>query len=183
MKRWILWAAVLVGAVLGFTVGTRSWSMRDPVEDAPAPEFSAGLEWLQGGPLKLADLQGRVVVVHFWTNGCLNCIHNYPVYRAWQEKYDAKKVSIIGVHTPEFAREAAPDLIKKKAAANSLKFPIVLDPESKVWKAWGTQYWPSIYLVDKKGGVRYRWEGELHLDTPDGKQFAARIDELLDEKP
>jgi thiol-disulfide isomerase/thioredoxin len=148
-----------------------------------APEFPAGLEWLQGGPLKLADLRGRVAVVHFWTNGCANCIHNYPVYRAWQDKYDSKKVAIIGVHTPEFAREAVPARIRSKARENGLKFSIVLDPDSKVWREWNNRYWPSIYLVDKKGHIRYRWEGELHLDTVDGKRFAARIDELVDEKP
>ena len=148
-----------------------------------APEFPTGLRWVQGGPLKLADLRGRVVVVHFWTNGCSNCIHNYPVYRAWQEKYDAKKVTIIGVHTPEFRWEAALERVQNKARANNLNFPIVLDPESKVWNAWQNHYWPSIYLVDKKGLIRQRWDGELHLDDPDGKRFAARIDELLLEQP
>jgi peroxiredoxin len=150
--------------------------------ETEAPEVPDGLKWVQGGPLKLADLRGRVCVIHFWTNGCVNCIHNYPVYRAWQEKYDARKVAIVGIHTPEFGWEAAAERVKKKAAENGLKFPIVLDPESKVWNAWHNRYWPSIYLVDKKGRVRRRWEGELHLDTEDGKRFALQIDDLLNER-
>jgi thiol-disulfide isomerase/thioredoxin len=148
-----------------------------------APEFPKGVEWVQGGPLKLANLRGRVTVLHFWTNGCINCIHNYPVYRAWQEKYPAKDVTLVGVHTPEFDREAPAERVKAKARANGLKFPVVLDDKARVWKAWGNRYWPSIYLIDKKGRVRYRWEGELHLDTADGKRFARHIDELLAEKP
>ena len=147
----------------------------------PAPEFFPGSEWVNGGPLKLADLRGRVVILHFWTNGCINCIHNYPAYRSWQAKYDAKKVTIIGVHTPEFDWEAAAKRVKAKAEENGLKFPIVLDPEGKAWRAWGNRYWPTVYLVDRKGQVRYGWEGELHLDTAEGKHFAAHLDELLAE--
>jgi thiol-disulfide isomerase/thioredoxin len=154
-----------------------------PDETVTAPELPAGLPWLQGGPLRFRDLRGRVVVVHFWTNGCINCIRNYPVYRSWQEQYDAKKLTIVGIHTPEFAAEGATERVKKAARDNALRFPIVLDPDAKAWKAWDNHYWPAIYLVDKKGHVRARWEGELHLDTAEGKRFAARIDELLKEEP
>jgi peroxiredoxin len=150
---------------------------------AAAPEFPKEVEWLQGGPLKLADLRGRVTVLHFWTNGCINCIRNYPAYRAWQEKYAGKDVTLVGVHTPEFDREAPAERVRDKAKTNGLKFPIVLDNKARVWKAWGNRYWPSVYLIDKKGQVRYRWEGELHLDTAAGKRFAGHIDELLAEKP
>jgi thiol-disulfide isomerase/thioredoxin len=128
-------------------------------------------------------LQGQVVVVHFWTFGCINCIHNYPVYKAWQEKYAGKGVTIIGVHTPEFANEADSDRVRAKANANGLEFPIAIDNDSRIWKSWDNHYWPSIYLIDKKGRVRHHWDGELHLDTVEGKQFASRIDELLAEKP
>jgi peroxiredoxin len=153
------------------------------VTATPAPEFPKEVEWAQGGPLTLADLKGRVVVLHFWTNGCINCIHNYPAYRAWQEKYAGKDVAIVGVHTPEFAREAPAQRVRAKAKANGLKFPIVLDDKARVWKAWGNRYWPTVYLIDRQGRVRHRWEGELHLDTAAGQRFAARIDELLAEMP
>jgi thiol-disulfide isomerase/thioredoxin len=149
----------------------------------PAPEFPENIPWVQSKPLKLANLHGQVVVVHFWTFGCINCIHNYPVYKAWQEKYAGKAVTIIGVHTPEFAREADADRVRAKAQENGLKFPIVIDNNSRIWKKWDNQFWPTIYLIDKKGLVRYHWDGELHPEKAADKQFAARIDELLAEKP
>jgi peroxiredoxin len=187
MARKRIWSAAAVLLLGGAFAGARALSptLTDDgtaVKPWPAPEFPAGAEWVQGGPLKLADLRGRVAVVHFWTNGCINCIHNYPAYRAWQAKYDTKQVTIVGVHTPEFDWEALAKRVRQKAKDNGLKFPVVLDPDAKVWKAWGNRYWPAVYLVDKKGQVRYAWEGELHLDTAAGKRFAAHIDELLAEK-
>jgi peroxiredoxin len=152
------------------------------VDASPAPELPKDAVWLQGGPLKWADLRGRVVVLHFWTNGCINCIHNYPTYRSWHEKYAKKDLTIIGVHTPEFEAEAPAERVRRKAKENDLKFPILLDTKARVWRAWGNRYWPSIYLIDKAGRVRYRWEGELHLDTAEGRRFAAHIDDLLAEK-
>ena len=75
------------------------------------------------------------------------------------------------------------DRVRTKAQENGLKFPIAIDNHSQIWKKWANQYWPSIYLIDKKGQVRYHWDGELHLDKADGRQFASRIAELLAEKP
>jgi thiol-disulfide isomerase/thioredoxin len=148
-----------------------------------APEFPQSTKWLQGKPLTLASLHGQVVVVHFWTFGCINCIHNYPVYKAWQQKYAGNGVTIIGVHTPEFSHEADVDSVRAKARANGLDFPIAIDNNSRIWKAWDNSSWPSIYLIDTKGRVRYHWDGELHLKSDEGRQFASRIDELLSEKP
>ena len=148
---------------------------------SPAPEFAQGTQWLQSEPLKLASLRGQVVIVHFWTFGCSNCIHNYPAYKAWQERYAGKGVTIIGVHTPEFERERDLKQVQAKAEKNGLKFPIAIDNDSRNWKNWNNQFWPSIYLVDKSGKVRHRWEGELGDDGY--KKVTGVIDELLAEKP
>jgi thiol-disulfide isomerase/thioredoxin len=184
--------AAAVGVPLVLTRGWANWAAMDALGAsaragdslrATPPEFPPGIPWVQAEPLKLANLRGRVVVVHFWTFGCINCIHNYPIYKAWQEKYTGKGVTIIGVHTPEFANEADVARIRAKARENGLKFPIAVDNDRSVWNSWGNRYWPSIYLVDKKGQIRYRWEGELHLQDQEGRQFASRIDELLAERP
>jgi thiol-disulfide isomerase/thioredoxin len=147
-----------------------------------APEFTGVTDWINSGPLKLADQKGKVVVVHFWTNGCINCIHNYPHYRAWQDKYkDEKNLLIIGVHTPEFEPEKNVDRIKERMAKNKLTFAVAVDNEGANWIAWGNQYWPCIYLIDKTGTVRHRWEGELGADGY--KKVTAQIDKLLAERP
>jgi thiol-disulfide isomerase/thioredoxin len=176
--------------VLALVLGVAFLLRRPPAQaeaDTPtngkgsAPEFPPGTQWLQSKPLTLASLRGQVVVVHFWTFGCINCVHNYPVYKAWQEKYADKGVKIIGVHTPEFANEADVASIRAKARENGLKFPIAVDNDSRIWKTWENHYWPSIYLIDKKGRVRYHWDGELHLENAEGRPFVSHIDELLAE--
>ncbi|VTS02860.1 redoxin domain-containing protein [Tuwongella immobilis] len=150
-------------------------------EPESAPEWPKSATWLQSDPLTFAQLKGRVVIVHFWTFGCINCQRNYPIYRDWQQRYAKKPVTIIGVHTPEFDSEKDVDRIREQAKKNELKFPILVDNDWKVWKAWRVRYWPSILLVDRHGVVRWYWEGELHLDQPAAKRFADRIDELLAE--
>jgi thiol-disulfide isomerase/thioredoxin len=148
-----------------------------------APEFAPGTEWLQSKPLTLASLRGQVVIVHFWTFGCINCIHNYPAYKAWQRQYGGKDVTIVGIHTPEFERETDLKQIRAKAEQNGLTFAIAVDNNRQNWKNWRNRYWPSIYLIDKKGQVRYRWEGELDSAMTKGERLMRqRIDELLAEK-
>ncbi|HJZ93193.1 MAG TPA: redoxin domain-containing protein, partial [Gemmataceae bacterium] len=148
-----------------------------------APEFAPGTEWLQSEPLTLASLRGQVVVVHFWTFGCINCIHNYPAYRAWQKEYGGKGVTIVGIHTPESEGEADLKQVRAKAEKSGLTFPIAVDNTGQNWRNWNNRYWPSIYLIDKAGRVRYRWEGELDSGTTKGERLVRqRIDELLAEE-
>ena len=151
-------------------------------EEAPATEFPKGATWIQSEPLTFKDLKDRVVIVHFWTFGCINCQRNYPVYKDWLKQYADQPVTIIGVHTPEFDGEKVIDTVRDRAKTNGLKFPIVIDNDSAIWKAWNIRYWPTILLIDRKGVVRYYWEGELHPEKPADKVFAKRIDELLAEK-
>jgi len=147
-----------------------------------APEFTGVTDWVNSKPLKLADQKGKVVVVHFWTNGCINCVHNYPHYRAWTEKYKGNNdLIIVGIHTPEFDEEKDVDRIRDRAAKNRLTFPIAVDNEQANWKAWGNRSWPSVYLVDKTGTIRQRWEGELGDDGY--KKITRQIDELMAEQP
>lgn len=148
----------------------------------PAPELTEVADWINSKPLKLADQKGKVVVVHFWTHGCINCIHNYPHYRGWSAKYkDNKDWLMVGIHTPEFDAEKDIDQIKAKAKKNDLTYAIAVDNKQANWKAWRNQYWPCVYLVDKTGNVRYRWAGELGDEGY--KDFTKLIDGLLAEKP
>jgi hypothetical protein len=90
---------------------------------------------------------------------------------------------VIGVHTPESADEKKIEKVRKKVKDNGMKYPIAVDGSSKIWQAWGNRYWPSVYLIDKKGVVRYRWEGELNWkETKGEKVMRQKIEELLAEK-
>lgn len=152
----------------------------DDQKKTAAPELKNVSEWVNSDPLKIADLKGNVIVVHFWTNGCINCINNYEHYRALVTKYEkVKEFKMIGIHTPEFESEKDVNKIKEKAKDNKLTFPIAVDNDSANWKAWGNQYWPCVYLVDKKGIVRYRHIGELCEEG--SKKVNAEIEKLLKE--
>ncbi len=151
---------------------------------AKAPELRDAPEWINSQPLKPADLHGHVVLVHFWTFGCSNCIRNYPAYRLWHKTYGPKGLVIIGIHTPETAGEHVVESVRSKARESGLGFPIVIDNQRKNWDAWGNNVWPAAYLVDKRGFVRYWWYGELNWQGATGQQFMARcIEELLAEAP
>jgi thiol-disulfide isomerase/thioredoxin len=160
-----------------FGTGGPTMSGRDVV---PAPEFTEVSEWINTKPLKMADLKGKVVVVHFWTNGCINCVHNYPHYVAWQEKYKGNADFInVGIHTPEFDSEKSIDRIKERMAKNKLTFPVAVDNAQANWKAWNNRYWPCVYVIDKAGHVRYHWEGEL--GDAGFKKVTGWIDDFLKE--
>jgi len=150
------------------------------VVDRQAPEFVEITEWLNEKPLKMADLKKSVVVVHFWTNGCINCVHNYPHYRKWMEQFkDHRDFRMVGVHTPEFDGEKSISRLKDRIRDNKLTFAVAVDNSGATWKAWGNEYRPCVYLVDKSGKVREKWNGELG-----DKGFAAmtaRIEALLKE--
>jgi peroxiredoxin len=169
-----------IAAVALLAVGLGIWAADGNKVPVAAPEFTDVTEWVNSKPLKVADQKGKVVVVHFWTNGCINCIHNYPHYRSWQNKYkDNKNLVIVGIHTPEFESEKAVARIKDRASTNGLRFPIAVDNDGANWKAWGNRYWPCVYVVDKAGRIRQRWEGELGADGY--KTMTGMIDKLLAE--
>ncbi len=122
----------------------------------------------------MKGLRGKVVVVHFWTHGCFNCVNNYPHYRAWQDRYAGEKdLVILGIHTPETAGERAVDRIKQQAEKNGLKFAIAVDNDATNWQAWNNRTWPTVYVVDRRGVARYGWEGELNYKGPRGKRPSA----------
>jgi len=147
-----------------------------------APELIDSGEWLNSTPLTIAGLAGKVVVVHFYAFGCSNCINNYPTYLEWQERFRDEDVVILGIHTPETAAERESAAVKAKADAARFSFPVLIDGAKANWNAWGNSMWPSVYLVDKRGYLRYFWPGELTWKGATGDQWMReRIGELLAE--
>jgi thiol-disulfide isomerase/thioredoxin len=145
-----------------------------------APELTGIDEWINSKPLRLKDLHGKVVALHFWTFGCINCIHNYPWYAGWHKDYSEKGLTVIGVHTPETKVERDPALVRKKVKANGMHYPVAVDRNAETWNAWDNQFWPAVYLIDKHGHVRYRWDGELGVKGE--PVIRKKIEELLAEK-
>jgi peroxiredoxin len=135
--------------------------------------------WLGSPPLSPADLRGRVVVVHFFAFGCINCIHNYPTYRQWQAELAGKDVQIIGIHTPETKSEHNVETLKTKLAAERLEFPVLVDNERANWNAWGNSMWPSVYILDRRGYVRDFWAGELRWQGATGDASLRKTIESL----
>lgn len=110
-------------------------------------------------------------------------MRNYPWYKGWHDQFAKKGVTLLGVHTPETEGEAKVEQVKKKVKEIGFAFPIAVDNDQKNWQAWGNRWWPSVYLIDKKGDVRYRWDGELNYRGVKGEEgMRKKIEELLAEK-
>jgi cytochrome c biogenesis protein CcdA/thiol-disulfide isomerase/thioredoxin len=128
-----------------------------------APEFEAITLWLNtpgGAPLSLTQLRGKVVLVDFWTYSCVNCLRTLPHLKAWDEAYRDAGLTIVGVHSPEFAFERVPANVRSAARRLGLRYPIALDNDFATWRAYQNQYWPAKYLVDRSGRIRYEHFGE-----------------------
>jgi thiol-disulfide isomerase/thioredoxin len=128
-----------------------------------APEFTETQRWFNtpgDGPLTLNSLRGRVVLVDFWTYTCINCIRTLPYLKAWDASYRAKGLTIVGVHTPEFAFEHDAGNVESAIRRFGLRYPVVQDNNMGTWNAYGNEYWPADYLIDARGHVRYAAAGE-----------------------
>ena len=146
-----------------------------------APELE-GKQWLNSQPITLASRAGKVTIVHFWTFDCINCRHNLPSYANWEQQLASRDVAIIGIHTPELAHERLTANVEKKVAQYGIHWPVLLDTDMKNWRNWHQEFWPAVYLVDKKGKIRYRWDGELNYGGAGGeKKMMELVEKLLDE--
>src|SRR5689334_11304161 len=126
-----------------------------------APEFTATTGYINTpSPVKLVDLKGKIVLVHFWTYTCSNCIHTIPYLNNWYQKYSNKGLVIVGVQTPEFDFEKNIGNVKKAVQDFKIKYPVILDNDYVNWNAYGNNYWPRDYLVDNQGLIRYNHIGE-----------------------
>jgi cytochrome c biogenesis protein CcdA/thiol-disulfide isomerase/thioredoxin len=129
-----------------------------------APSLDGAVEWLNSKPLTTEALKGKVVVVDFWTYSCINCLRAIPYVRAWAEKYRDHGLVVIGVHAPEFAFERNVDNIKKAIATLGIGYPVAVDNEYKIWRAFDNEYWPAHYFIDARGQIRHHHFGEGDYD-------------------
>ncbi len=145
-------------------------------ESATAPDLATG-EWINSEPLKLADLRGRVVLIEFWTFGCYNCRNTLPFVKSWDDRYRDKGLTVIGVHSPEFDEERKVENLRREVASLEIHYPVITDNDYQTWNAYKVEAWPTVFLLDKQGRIRWRHVGEGHYDEAE-----RIIQKLLAEK-
>ena len=130
-----------------------------PVEGM-LPSFDGANGWLNSQPLTPSGLRGKVVVVQFWTYTCINWLRTQAYFRAWSQRYRDQGLVTIGVHTPEFKFEHDLDNVRWAVDARRIDYPVAIDNEFAVWRAFANHYWPALYFVDAEGRIRHHRFGE-----------------------
>jgi thiol-disulfide isomerase/thioredoxin len=128
------------------------------------PSLGSTTGWLNSQPLTAASLRGKVVLVQFWTYTCINWLRTLPYVRAWDKKYKDQGLVVIGVHTPEFEFEKNVDNVRRAAKYMRVDYPIAIDSDHAIWRAFKNEYWPALYFVDAKGRIRHHQFGEGEYD-------------------
>ncbi|MFJ6321222.1 MULTISPECIES: cytochrome c biogenesis protein DipZ [unclassified Rhizobium] len=134
-----------------------------PVE-GHVPSLDGAVQWLNSEPLTAAGLKGKVVLVDFWTYSCINCLRAIPYVEAWAQKYKDQGLVVIGVHAPEFAFEKNVDNVKKAIGDLGITYPVAIDNNYAIWRAFDNEYWPAHYFIDAQGQVRHHHFGEGDYD-------------------
>ncbi|MEN3973349.1 cytochrome c biogenesis protein DipZ [Sphingomicrobium sp. XHP0235] len=129
-------------------------------DEGPFPGLPGPTGWINSEPLTAEDLEGKVVLVDFWTYSCINCIRAVPYVRSWYERYEDDGFVVIGVHTPEFAFERKRANVEKAVNDARITYPVAIDNDWSIWGAFENRYWPAHYLIDAKGRIRYHHFGE-----------------------
>jgi thiol-disulfide isomerase/thioredoxin len=162
-------AAILAGA-MGPPAGVPAPILREvlPMTPAPArlpvegefPSLGGATAWLNSPPLTPESLRGKVVLVDIWTYTCINWLRTLPYVRAWAAKYKEQGLVVIGVHSPEFPFEKDLENVRRSVKEMRVDYPIAVDSDHAIWRAFNNQYWPALYLIDAKGRIRFHQFGE-----------------------
>ena len=151
-------------------------SSTDLADKGPMPPLDGATQWLGSPPLTREQLRGKVVLVDFWTYSCINCIRTIPHVEAWHRRYERDGLVVIGVHTPEFAFERDPANVRRAIADFNITYPVAVDNEWAIWRAFKNRYWPAHYLIDANGRLR-----RFHFGEGGKDETEAAIRRLLAE--
>ena len=165
--------AMAGGAMMAQAGGHRSSAL--PIEGM-LPSLNGAVLWLNSPPLTPEALRGKVVLIDFWTYSCINCLRALPYVRAWAEKYRNEGLVVIGVHAPEFAFEKNLDNVRRATRELKVDYPVAVDNNYAIWRAFQNQYWPAHYFIDAKGRIRHH-----HFGEGEYAQSEAVIQQLLAE--
>jgi len=180
----LLLVAMLIGVATVSTDGSAAEksveqgttpALRLPIE-GDFPFLDGAIQWLNSPPLMPTSLRGKVVLIDFWTYTCINWLRTVPYVRAWAEKYKDQGLVVIGVHSPEFEFEKNVENVRRAAMAMRIDYPIAIDSDHAVWRAFRNQYWPALYFIDAQGNIRHHQFGEGEYE-----QSEVIIQQLLTE--
>jgi thiol-disulfide isomerase/thioredoxin len=132
-----------------------------------APDFTGLGNWYNSAPLSIADLRGKVVLVNFWTYGCVNCVNTLPHVTALYAKYKDRGLVVVGIHTPEFPFEKSGGNVQAALKRHGITYPVAQDNNSRTWNAYGNRYWPAQYIVDQNGAIVFQHDGEGEYEQID----------------
>ena len=130
------------------------------IDDGPLSAIDGAPVWLNSDPLTAAGLRGTVVLMDFWTYSCVNWLRTLPYVSAWQERYRDDGLVVVGAHAPEFGFEHELGNVRRATRDLDVRYPVVIDNDFAVWRAFDNRYWPAAYLVDRDGRVRFHHFGE-----------------------
>jgi len=161
-------AAIIALSLTGTATSAFSGDASRPLEtptvaaaaQATAPDFVGLGNWFNSAPLKLADLRGKVVLVNFWTYGCVNCVNTLPHVTELYAKYKDRGFVVVGIHTPEFPFERSASNVQTALKRHGITYPVAQDNDSQTWNAYRNRYWPAHYIVDQNGKIVFQHDGE-----------------------
>ncbi|MGA2098424.1 MAG: redoxin family protein [Candidatus Acidiferrum sp.] len=183
-RRAICIAAAIASGAIAFSF-TRSSianpvsaaeSFHSPSDEGPLPDLDGAIGWLNSPPMNRKSLRGKVVLVDFWTYTCINSLRPLPYVKSWAAKYKDAGLVVIGAHTPEFSFEHERLHVENAVRDLKVTYPVAIDSNYAIWRAFNNQYWPAQYLIDGKGRIRYHHFGEDDYD-----KIERAIQELLKE--
>ena len=167
-------AAVLVACLLGAAspglseeAARHPAAFKMPAAQGTAPDFAGIGNWFNSAPLTMSSLRGKVVLVDFWTYGCVNCVNTLPHVTELYAKYKDRGLVVVGVHTPEFPFEKSASNVQAALKRHGIRYPVAQDNGSQTWNAYSNQYWPAQYIVDQGGHIVYTHAGEGQYEQMD----------------
>jgi thiol-disulfide isomerase/thioredoxin len=180
-RRRLLGAAALTvaGAPLGLLGSAANYmrpAMMQTLVEGELAALGRATAWLNSPPLTATGLRGKVVLIDVWTYTCINWLRTLPYVRAWAEKYGTQGLVVIGVHSPEFPFEHDVDNVRRAAKDMRVDYPVAIDNDFAIWRAFDNRYWPALYLIDARGRSRYHHFGEGEYE-----QSEKMIQQLLAE--
>ncbi|MGH7648677.1 MAG: redoxin family protein [Gemmatimonadaceae bacterium] len=180
-RRALAVAGAMTLIVVAPGAGSRPLAVSSPAMTAGAgtdqmPNLDGAAAWLNSAPVTTKSLRGKVVLVDVWTYSCINSLRQLPYLEKWAAKYKSAGLVVIGVHTPEFTFEKDQSNVERAVGALHVTYPVAMDNDYKIWKAFNNNYWPADYLVDAKGQIRYH-----HFGEGDYGQTEREIQQLLAE--